>query len=363
MQIRLNVSSNVIAMTEAEAEAASWTGRHADAGPTGSGDEGSADLDTLDLLLIDELQRDGRVPFAEVARRLSVTEKTVRRRVSRLVEQRYITIAAVTDPASLGFGGMALALVTTDGQRPAADLAAEFAQLPEADYVSVTTGPFAIQVELIGDDIAALDGVATQKIRPAAGVRSVELLPYLRLHYQQARFSAQRDDTAGVRPRPLDDTDRAIVAHLAADGRAPLRDIATALGVSEAKIRFRYAKLVESGAVRVMSIANPLRLGHRFTSWVAVRVGEHGRAQDVAEALTRLTSVSYVAITVGRCDVLAEVVARTGEQLLSILDEDIRTIEGVIDVQSWLYMGLHYKPIRPRGIASDPDHASDIQMV
>lgn len=343
------------------AEAASWSGRHADSRP--NTDEGGVDLDTLDLTLIDELQRDGRVPFAEVARRLGVTEKTVRRRISRLVEQRYITIAAVTDPATLGFDAMALALVTTDGHRPPADIAAEFAQLPEADYVSLTTGPFAIQVELVGDDIAQLNSVASAKIRPVPGVRSVELLPYLRLHYQQARFSTNHDDPAGVRPRPLDDTDRAIVSHLAVDGRAPLKDIAAAVGVSEAKIRFRYAKLVESGALRVMCIANPLRLGHRFTSWVAVSLGENGRAQVVAEALTQLTSVSYVAITVGRCDVLAEVVARTGEQLLSILDEDIRTIEGVVDVQSWLYVGLHYKPIRPRGTGLTSDHASDIQMV
>lgn len=343
-------------------EAASWSGRHVEGAPSGP-DEGGVDLDTLDLMLIDELQRDGRVPFAQVARLLGVTEKTVRRRVARLVEQRYITIAAVTDPASLGFGGMALALVTTDGQRSPAAIAADLAQLPEADYVSLTTGPFTMQVELVGDDIAQLNSVANDKIRPVPGVRSVELLPYLRLHYQQARFSAHRDDTEGIRPRPLDDTDRAIVAHLAVDGRAALKDIAAALGVSEAKIRFRYAKLVDSGALRVMCIANPLRLGHRFTSWVAVRVGEHGRAQVVAEALTRLTSVSYVAITAGRCDVLAEVVARTGEQLLSILDDDIRTIEGVMEVQSWLYMGLHYKPIRPRGMGVTADHASDIQMV
>jgi DNA-binding Lrp family transcriptional regulator len=344
------------------ADASSWTGRHADA--TSADTVGAeTDFDTLDLMVIDELQRDGRVPFAEVARRLGVTEKTVRKRVSRLVEQHYVTIAAVTDPASLGFGGMALALVTTDGERSPAELAAEFAQLPEADYVSLTTGPYAMQVELIGDDIAQLNSVASEKIRPVRGVRSVELLPYLRLHYQQARFSAQNGEAAGVRPRALDDTDRAIVAHLAADGRAPLKDIAAALGVSEAKIRFRFGKLVESGAARVIGIVNPLRLGHRFTSWVAVRVGPQGRAQDVAEALTELTSVSYVAITAGRCDVLAEVVARTGEQLLSILDEDIRTIDGVIDVQSWLYTGLHYKAIRPRGMASGTDHASDIQMV
>ena len=60
---------------------------------------------------------------------------------------------------------------------------------------------------------------------------------------------------------------------------------------------------------------------------------------------------------------ILEVVARTGEQLLSILDEDIRTVEGVSDVQSWLYTGLHYKPIRPRGTALPSDHDSDIQMV
>lgn len=344
------------------AEAASWTGRHADAGKPGP-DEGGVDLDTLDLTLIDELQRDGRVPFAQVARVLGVTEKTVRRRVARLVDQRFITIAAVTDPATLGFGGMGLALVTTEGPRSPVEIAADLAQLPETDYVSLTTGPFAMQVELVGDDIAQLNAVADDKIRPVPGVRSVELLPYLRLHYQQARFSAQRDETAGVRPHPLDDTDRAIAGYLAAEGRAPLKDIAAKLGVSEAKIRFRYARLVDSGALRVMCIANPLRLGHRFTSWVAVRVGGKGNAQVVAEALTQLTSVSYVAITAGRCDVLAEVVARTGEQLLSILDENIRTIDGVIEVQSWLYTGLHYKPIRPRGMGLATDHASDIQMV
>lgn len=360
MRIGEWVSSNVSAMTESEV--ASWAGRNTDAGVAGAA-ASDADLDTLDLTLIDELQRDGRVPFAEVARRLGVTEKTVRRRVSRLVEQHYITIAAVTDPASLGFGAMALALVTTDSRRAPAELASEFAQLQEADYVSITTGPYPIQVELVGDDIAQLNAVASDKIRRVPGVTSVELLPYLRLHYQQARFSTQQEDTGGVRPRPLDDADRAIVTHLATDGRAPMRDIATALGVSEAKVRFRYGKLVDSGAVRVMCIANPLRLGHRFTSWVAVRIGEHGRAQDVAEALTRLTSVSYVAITVGRCDVLAEVIASTGEQLLSILDDDIRTIDGVVEAQSWLYLGLHYKPIRPRGIVAETGHANDIQMV
>ncbi|MFJ6313574.1 Lrp/AsnC family transcriptional regulator [Pseudarthrobacter oxydans] len=320
------------------------------------------DLDDLDLKLIDELQQNGRVPYAEVARRIGVTEKTVRRRVLQMIESRLITITAVTDPASLGFDFMALTLVRTDNSRSPVELAAELASLSEVDYVTVTTGPFAVQAELMGVSAAEIYEVVDEKIRTVAGVASVELLPYLRLHYQQARF-AHHGRPEGIRPRELDHIDRAIVSYLAVDGRAPLLDLAHELGVSEAKIRFRYGKLIESGAVRVMCIVNPLRLGYRYTSWVLVNVGSTGRAQDVAEALTSLSAVSYVAVTAGRCDVLAEVVAGTGEELIAILDEQIRPIDGVAGVESWLYVGLHYKAIRPRHMSASANHARDIQIV
>jgi DNA-binding Lrp family transcriptional regulator len=321
------------------------------------------DLDDLDLALIDELQKNGRVPYTEVARHLAVTEKTVRRRVLRMIENRLITITAVTDPASLGFDFMALALVRADGSRSPVELAAEFASLSEVDYVTVTTGPFAVQAELMGQTAAEIHEAVNDKIRPVEGVASVELLPYLRLHYQQARLSHRDHRPDGIRPRQLDDIDRAIVSYLAVDGRASFVELAEELQVSEAKIRFRYGKLVDSGAVRVMCIVNPLRLGYKYTSWVLVRVGAAGRAQEIAEALTSLSAVSYVAITTGRCDILAEVVAATGEELLTILDEQIRPIHGVAGVESWLYVALHYKAIRPRRLSVSDGHPSDIQIV
>jgi DNA-binding Lrp family transcriptional regulator len=343
----------------ARRKAAETAVRGDQSGLTPSG-TGQLDLDDLDLTLIDELQQNGRVPYTEVARRIGVTEKTVRRRVLQMIENRLITITAVTDPATLGFDFMALALVSTTGSRSPADLAAEFAALPEVAYVTLTTGPFAIQIELMGESAAELNEVIDKRIRPVDGVATVELLPYLRVHYQQARFS-HLDRPAGIRPRELDHIDRAIVSYLAVDGRAPLLDLAKKMGVSEAKIRFRYGKLVESGAVRVMCIVNPLHLGYRFTSWVLVRVGATGRAQEVAEALTSLPSVSYVAVTVGRCDVLAEVVAATGEELLTILDEHIRQIPGVASIETWLYVGLHYKAIRPRHLSASEGPAGAAQ--
>ena len=80
-------------------------------------DPGYTDLDAVDRQLIELLQADGRIPYAELGRRAGITEKTARRRVSRLLDEGYITIAAITDPAVLGFGSLGLALLTVDGSR------------------------------------------------------------------------------------------------------------------------------------------------------------------------------------------------------------------------------------------------------
>lgn len=325
--------------------------------------DAAGELTQLDLNLIEQLQLDGRIPFTELSRRVGVTEKTVRRRVSHLLAENYIQISAVTDPGLLGFHSLALILITVDGSRAPSDLAEYLVSLPEIDYVTVTSGPFALQVEVICRDGKELHDVAG-KIRTTAGVRAVEILPFLRLHYQQARFSGvKKDTTPGVRPRALDSTDREIIARLARNGRASFRELAAEQEVSETMIRQRYARLVDSGAVRVMCIVNPLRLGLQFSCWVGLTLGQGAKAADVAESLTGLQAVSYVAITAGRFDVLAEVVTSTGEDLLRVLDDEVRALPGIRDIETWLYMDLHYKALQPRHDLGTDGHANDIQTV
>jgi Lrp/AsnC family transcriptional regulator for asnA, asnC and gidA len=43
-------------------------------------------LDTLDKVIIDELQDDGRRPYSEIASKLKVSEGTVRKRVKKLMD-------------------------------------------------------------------------------------------------------------------------------------------------------------------------------------------------------------------------------------------------------------------------------------
>jgi DNA-binding Lrp family transcriptional regulator len=312
--------------------------------------QGAPAIGELEMQLIALLQDDGRISFAEMARRTGAAEKTVRRKVGMLLDEAYVQVSAVTDPALLGYAAMALVCITVDGSVPTAELADALAEVPAIDYVTVTTGRFAMQVEVVCADEAEMQRVVDEQIRARPGVRDVEVLAYLRLHYQQARFDGVLldDATGGVRPRELDEIDQRIVGRLARDGRAPFSDLSAALDVSETMIRQRFQRLVASGAVKVMCIANPLRLGFRSVCWIGMTAQPGARAVDIAEALTELPAVTYVAVTAGRFDVLTEVVCQNQEDLLTVVDGQLRALPGVASVEVWLYLDLRYKPLEPR---------------
>ena len=69
-------------------------------------------MDALDLAIVEQLQLDGRKPYTEIAQALSVSEGTVRNRVSRLVDDQILQIVGVVDPHILGKDAPALIGVT-----------------------------------------------------------------------------------------------------------------------------------------------------------------------------------------------------------------------------------------------------------
>jgi Lrp/AsnC family transcriptional regulator for asnA, asnC and gidA len=52
-------------------------------------------IDRIDTEIIRLLKKDGRMPNTEIARRLPISETTVRKRLKRLIEEEYIQIIAV----------------------------------------------------------------------------------------------------------------------------------------------------------------------------------------------------------------------------------------------------------------------------
>jgi Lrp/AsnC family transcriptional regulator for asnA, asnC and gidA len=143
---------------------------------------------------------------------------------------------------------------------------------------------------------------------------------------------------------PLDDVDRALALALQKDGRASYTKLAEAVGMSQAGVRTRVQRLLASGAVQIAAVADPFAFGFSITAMLGVTFT--GDLHVLAERLAQLDAVHFVAVTAGRYDCLAEVVCVDSDDLLTLVNDRIRAIDGVKDVDVITYLKLH-KQWRP----------------
>lgn len=142
-----------------------------------------------------------------------------------------------------------------------------------------------------------------------------------------------------VKPVQLDDVSKAIVEQLQEDGRRAYAEIGKAVGLSEAAVRQRVQKLTDAGVMQIVAVTDPMQLGFYRQAMVGVRVS--GDMRSVADSLSALSAVEYVVMTAGAFDILAEVVCESDDDLIDLLNEQIRTIEGVSSTETFVYLKLH----------------------
>ncbi len=136
----------------------------------------------------------------------------------------------------------------------------------------------------------------------------------------------------------LDDVAKAIIEQLQQDGRRSYAAIGKEVGLSEAAVRQRVQRLIESGVMQVVAVTDPLQLGFARQAMVGIEVS--GPLEPVAEALAAMDEVDYVVITAGTYDVLAEIVCESDERLLELISDKIRRIEGVARTETFMYLKL-----------------------
>ncbi len=137
-------------------------------------------MDELDREIIAILQSNGRASNARIARRIGVSEGTVRRRLKKLIADGVIDIVAVVDAERLGYDTEALVGVQVDPDK-VMEVAANLGELPESNWVAITTGTYDVFMWVTLQSADQLGTFLREKLGIVSGVRRTETFVRLSL--------------------------------------------------------------------------------------------------------------------------------------------------------------------------------------
>jgi Lrp/AsnC family transcriptional regulator for asnA, asnC and gidA len=153
--------------------------------------------------------------------------------------------------------------------------------------------------------------------------------------------------------------ERSIIRQLQDDGRVSYSAVGRALGVPEPTVRRSAQRLVEDGVISITAVGNPQVLGLAAMASLALTVNWPD-VERLALSLLQIPSIDYVATTLGRFQVIAEVGAKDLNDLMRKV-AIARALPGVKASETFVYLNLFHQEFRwpdPGGLMSSPERAS-----
>ena len=183
--------------------------------------------------------------------------------------------------------------------------------------------------------------------------------PELRHHVSRAY-----DQAAMVE---LDDIDRTLIDSLVADGRASYAALARRIGMSQAAVKTRVIRLLDSGVIHIVGRIDPRALG--YGEFAYCLVDAEGPVASAADRLAEMEEAAFVLILAGTRGLFVEFRARDAEHLGAALeaarsDAQVRGIDASSLVsfvkQDWSHSPAGDHRLGPRRRAVD---ATDMRLL
>ncbi|WP_405436842.1 Lrp/AsnC family transcriptional regulator [Streptomyces anulatus] len=318
----------------------------------------SVTLDALDRRLVHALQLDGRLPFSRIAAAVGVPERTVARRYHRLRSRLALRVVGLVDGRRTGM----LDWIVRVRCAPEAveTLAVLLARRDDTSWIAPLVGgtelTCMIRTPPPGDDgrrpffeqLARTAGVrevrAACVLRPVAGVggwagrmdalgeaEQCLLLPPRPAPTAPAHPADPTDQTEAL--PVLSPADSALLRALAQDGRADLRQLASASGCSESTVRRRIGQLRDSGVLAFEVEIDPALFGYPIEALLWLDVPPAG-LRTVAEGLAGHRQVAFAALTTGPSSVFVMVECRSVSGLHAYVTDELAALHGITRIES-----------------------------
>ncbi|GAB3258030.1 Lrp/AsnC family transcriptional regulator [Kineosporia babensis] len=297
--------------------------------------------DGLDHRLLHALRLDPRIPFARIAQLTGASEQTVARRFRRLREHGVVRVVGLVDPYATGQGTWMVRIRS----RPdaAGALADALAQRPDVSWVTLTSGGTEILCSVLSAEGSGQEMLlrrlphtkevidfTAQMVLHRFDERLGSLSDLTELDDEQVAHIAsktltRREDAAAAVIGPQD---KALLAELHADGRAPVSRLAQVTGWSPARVQRRVEELVHAGAFYFdaeMAVES-LGLSTHATLWLTV---PPAHLERVGRELAQHKEIAYVAAISGDRSLMGTAVTKDPEHLYRYVSRRLGEIPGI----------------------------------
>jgi len=138
-------------------------------------------IDQIDRAIVGLLLEDGRMASAEMARRIDdVSERSVRYRIDRLIQEGVIQVSAIVNPKAVGFPVVADVFIEVEPGR-VLEIAQKMVEFECVSYVACSTGDRDVSIQVCARDNEELYRFVTEVVGNVPGVRKTHtvLLPLI----------------------------------------------------------------------------------------------------------------------------------------------------------------------------------------
>jgi len=145
-------------------------------------DSGSTSkLDQIDRAIIELLQSDGRLTYSAIAKELSLSDGAVRKRMTRMTDEKVFRVLAIADPIKLGYTGYAMLLLNLTANADPEEVGAYSRDRLEVTYVVFTAGQYDLLVEVICESHEKLREFVVEHCYQRKDISSVEPMLSLKM--------------------------------------------------------------------------------------------------------------------------------------------------------------------------------------
>jgi Lrp/AsnC family transcriptional regulator for asnA, asnC and gidA len=129
------------------------------------------EIDKSDVKIVNLLLEDGRMSASEIARQLGdISERAVRYRIEKMIDEGVIQISAVVHPQALGLTTTADVWLEVESDQ-ILDVARKMTEYDNVSYVACGIGQSDVSIQVIAKDTAEIYRFVTETVRKTPGVR------------------------------------------------------------------------------------------------------------------------------------------------------------------------------------------------